>query len=285
MLSFLLAAAIQFTPADAKVAYDTARGLVDRFTPRDAGTVRGNLAASYLLDEASAVGGNVRRDVFQAMTPSGEKTFVNLYGEFTSGDSRRWVVLVSHYDTKPGTNCPGANDGASTAGLLVAFSGILSKWEMPHGNVLLVWTDAEECQGDVYTPGDGFHGAKRAAEYLKSKGCEVQAVIGLDMLGDKNLNIKVPANGNKTLAKIAVHAARRCGYPDLVTPIKETVKDDHMIFLAKGFKAIDLIDFDYGSKAGVNDFWHTERDTMDKISKESLLKSGKLVAELLNILL
>ena len=102
------------------------------------------------------------------------------------------------------------------------------------------------------------------------------------MLGDKDLEISIPANGSPTLAKIAAHAAKRAGYPGLVKPIDELVTDDHVPFLEKGYKAIDLIDFSYGPN---NSYWHTPQDTMDKISEESLLKSGRLVAEMLNILL
>ena len=47
---------------------------------------------------------------------------------------------------------------------------------------------------------------------------------------------------------------------------------------------VNLIDFDFGSAPGRNDYWHTPQDTMDKISEESLLKAGMLVAELLNML-
>ena len=65
-------------------------------------------------------------------------------------------------------------------------------------------------------------------------------------------------------------------------PVGELVKDDHVAFMDKGFKAIDLIDFSYGPD---NSYWHTPQDTMDKISEDSILKSGKIVAELLNILL
>ena len=62
----------------------------------------------------------------------------------------------------------------------------------------------------------------------------------------------------------------------------ESVKDDHVAFLGRGYPAVDLIDFEYGPQ---NAYWHTPQDTMDKISEDSLLKSGKIVAELLNILL
>ena len=282
MLSALLAVALAFTPEDARLAFAQAKELVEECTPRDAGTIRGRIASNHILDAASATGADVRRDTFRAMTPRGEKDFTNLYAEFTCDDpSARWVVLVSHYDTKTGVACPGANDGASTSGLLIALAGVLSKWKAPKGNVMLIWTDGEECM-ESYGPNDGFWGSKRAAEYVVSKGRKVKAVVCLDMLGDKDLLIGVPANGSAELAKIAVRAARRAGYPDLVRPVAGNVKDDHVAFLDKGFLSIDLIDFSYGPD---NSYWHTPQDTMDKISEESLLKTGKVVAELLNILL
>lgn len=282
MLAFVLAATLQFTPADAHLAYEFAREMVVECTPRDAGTIRGRIASNLILDRASAVGADVRRDAFKAQTPEGEKEFTNLYAEFKSGDpNARWVVLVSHYDTKPGANCPGANDGASTSGLLVALANAFSNWPTPKGNLMLVWTDGEECLR-AYGPNDGFQGAKRAVEYLAGKNRQVQAVIGLDMLGDRDLQISLPANGSPALGKIAIHAARRAGYPDLIKQSEDVVKDDYAIFHEAGYKAIDLIDFSYGPD---NAYWHTADDTMDKVSEESLLKSGRVVTELLNILL
>ena len=191
------------------------------------------------------------------------------------------MVLVSHYDTKPGVDCPGANDGASTSGLLVGIANAFLGWPGRHGNLMLVWTDGEECFS-AYGPGDGLWGSRRAAEHLASKERKVQGVICLDMLGDRDLAVSVPSNGSPALAKIAVHAASRIGKPGLVTAIDEAVKDDHVPFLEGGYSAIDLIDFSYGPG---NSFWHTGKDTMENVSEESLLASGSLVAEMLNILL
>jgi len=282
MFSLLLATALAFTAQDAVLSLETARKLVDECTPRDAGTIRGRVAANCILDAASATGADVRRDVFRAMTPKGEKEFANLYAEFESGSADApWVIILSHYDTKPGTKCPGANDGASTSGLLVGLVSAISRWEAPKGNLLLVWTDGEECM-EYYGPNDGFWGSRRAVEYVESKSRKVQAVICLDMLGDKDLKISIPANGSPALAKIALLAAERISCPDLVKRIPECIKDDHVAFLEKGYKAIDLIDFDYGHG---NSYWHTPQDTMSNVSQDSLLKSGRLVAEMLNILL
>ena len=282
MLSLVLAAALEFTAQDAHFAYERARELVENCTPRDAGTIRGRIAANRICDAVSAVGANVRRETFRAKTRTGEKEFANLYAEFgTNCASNRWVVLVSHYDTKPGANCPGANDGASTSGLLIAFASVLSARKDLGGNVLLVWTDGEECVS-AYGPNDGFWGSKHAADWLASTGRDVRAVVCVDMIGDRDLSISIPANGSPKLVEAALEAAKRAGCPGLVKPIPEFVKDDHVAFLNKGFKAIDLIDFDYGPN---NSYWHTPQDTMDKISEGSLLSTGRILAELLGILL
>ena len=283
MLSLLLAAALEFSAQDASLAYAAARELVEKCTPRDAGTSACHvLAANRILDAASAAGANVRRDCFKAMTPKGERSFTNLYAEFkTGGASNRWVVLVSHYDTKPGCGCPGANDGASTSGLLVGLAKAMTDRREPKGNLMLIWTDGEECM-ESYGANDGLWGSKRAAQMMTEKKLPVRAVVCLDMIGDRELAITIPANGDSNLAKQALRAARQAGYPNLVKQVNVAVTDDHVPFLERGYPAIDLIDFSYGPH---NSYWHTPQDTMDKVSEESLLKSGKIVTELLNILL
>ena len=57
----LLSAALVFAPADARRSFAAAERLVSECTPRDAGTIRGRIAANHILDAASAVGANVRR--------------------------------------------------------------------------------------------------------------------------------------------------------------------------------------------------------------------------------
>ena len=281
MLSLLISAALAFTPNDAALAHRSAIEFVAKCTPRDAGTVPGKIAANWILDHASMTGADVKRDAFMANTPKGMRPFVNLYSEFSTDPTENWVVIVSHYDTKPGTECPGANDGASTTGLLIALANALCGWTTPRGNVMLAWTDGEECM-DYYSPNDGLQGSKRVVEYLMQKGRTVQAVLCLDMIGDRDLAISVPANGSPALSKIALYAARRIGEPDLVRQVGDIVKDDHVPFLDAGMKAIDLIDFSYGPG---NAWWHTPEDTCDKVSRQSLLKSGRLVCEMLNVLL
>jgi len=288
MLSALLvSAALVFTEADAGFAYECASNFVATCTPRDAGTIGGHLAANWILDTASRTGADVRRDRFTAPVRLAdgkvvERGFINLYATFKTTPDAPWVVFVSHYDTKPGSNCPGANDGASTTGLLIALASALeSRGHDGKANVMLVWLDGEENIAS-YGENDGFWGSKRAAAEMQRREMDIRAVVCLDMLGDRNLAITIPSNGTEKLIKIAKVASQRTHVP--VSCVADEVKDDHVAFMEAGYAAVDLIDFDYGSASGKNDWWHSPQDTMDKLSRESLLKSGRLVAELVNIL-
>ena len=49
-------------------------------------------------------------------------------------------------------------------------------------------------------------------------------------------------------------------------------------FSSKGVNALDLIDFDYGPN---NEYWHTEKDTMDKLSAHSLDVVGNVLVAVL----
>lgn len=283
MLSCLLAAAMAFTPADAHNAYAVSSNLVSRHTPRDPGTLQSARAARFLCDAASAAGLDARIDRFRADAPGGERWFSNVEAEYRGDPAASWVVLVSHFDTKPGACCPGANDGAATSGLLVALAECAARLRPRGANILFVWTDGEECI-DSYSANDGLWGSRRAAARLKESGRRVAAVVCIDMTGDRDLRISIPRNVSRALAGRAVSLARAIGLGDVVSRSQVLVKDDHLPFLEAGFEAIDLIDFDYGSAPGLNDFWHTPEDTMDKVSEKSLLASGRLVAALIDAL-
>ena len=284
MLSALLAAALAFTPADARFARSVASGLVDRHTPRDAGTPQGRAAAEYLLKAVRGAGVDARLDEFEAKTPKGVRRFANIEAEVRTDPAAPWVVLLSHFDTKPGTNCPGANDGAATSGLLVAVARAAARAGLARGNILFVWTDGEECM-ESYAEDDGFWGSRRAAERLRARGVDVRGVICADMIGDRDLGIEIPRNVTPALAAAALAAASKVGALRRVARTDMLVKDDHVPFLDAGFKAVDLIDFSYGSAPGLNDYWHTPKDTMDKVSETSLRTSGSILVEMTGILL
>lgn len=283
MTSLLLAAAIAFTQADAHEAYESAAGLVQNCTPRDAGTIRARLAAEWLMDRVSRLGLDATIEKFRAQTPDGERPFQNVVVEFTGTKTNApWIVIMSHYDTKPGMKPPfaGANDGASTSGLLVALAGAMRRARPFGDNVALVWTDGEECRYG-YNGGDGFHGSRELVRSYGERNRRVKAAIGLDMLGDRDLRIQIPANVTPQLRKVAHAAAKRAGAEDKVVDGTDVVHDDFSQFYDAGCPAINFIDFDYGPG---NSWWHSPEDSLDKISEKSLETAGRVVAEFLNIL-
>lgn len=273
-------ARLAFSVADARVAYGAAADLVKDCTPRAAGTPEGRRAAEWIC---ARVGAPARLDRFRALSRGEMRDFANVVAEFPGTDpAAPWIVLMSHFDTAPTVagRFEGANDGASTSGLLVAFAGALRRTARLRYSVLLCWTDAEECRV-VYGPDDGFRGSRRLLRTLRAQNRVVRAAICLDMLGDRDLHVTAPCNSDAVLKALASRAAASARCPFSVDE-EIVIHDDHSAFFDAGVPALDLIDFSFGSAPGLNNYWHTPQDTLDKISSASLHAAGRLVAELLN---
>ncbi len=275
---------VTFTAADATNAYASAAGLVKGFTPRHAGTPGALRAAEWICARAAEAGLSARLDEFRAMAPGGEWRFANVIAEIPSpgGVAAPWIVFISHFDTYPnaGQGFEGANDGASTTGLLLELAKSLARSTPHRHNIALLWTDGEEARY-AYGPDDGFQGSKRAAAEFKRLGRSVAAVLNLDMLGDRDLHIELPANATPALNETVLKAARRMGLASYISIGGLAVFDDYSAFLSNGWPATDLIDFSFGPK---NRWWHVPDDTMDKISADSLLVAGRIAAETFNLL-
>ena len=69
-----------------------------------------------------------------------------------------------------------------------------------------------------------------------------------------------------------------CHYCLVHSPMLMSITDDHSPFLAAGIPAIDLIDFEFGPG---HRYWHTEEDSIDKISSASLKIVGQTVLRFL----
>lgn len=272
---------IEFSPRDASNAWSAAGALVAGFTPRDAGTEGCELAAKWLHKELEKRDVSSRIDTFRDKTPRGEKYFHNVLGTL-GGTGDEWIILLSHFDTMSGIGkgFEGANDSASSTGLLLELARVLRSTGPHKTNFLFGFMDGEECML-TYCGYDGFHGSKRLARQMKQEKRNVRAVILADMVGDRDLKITVPRNGAAELRVLALEAAEKAGVRDQIGLFDGAVFDDHQAFLDQGFPAVDLIDFEFGSAPGKNDYWHTPQDTMDKISAESLHVTGRIICEMI----
>ncbi len=174
------------------------------------------------------------------------------------------AIVASHFDTKDGIEgFVGANDGASTTGLLITLA---QKSELP---VLYLFLDGEECKVD-YSRKDGLHGAWHAASGKMGLDPGLPVIV-IDMLGDKDFTPTLASNGSSTLNHLVYRAAEMLGLPMAASG---AIVDDHVPFVTLGWRAIDIIDFWFGPD---NAWWHTPEDTMDKVSADSLAKTAALL--------
>jgi len=247
--------------------------------PRHAGTPGAAEAAAYLAERLRAAGLEPLIDTFEDRAPGGAAVFRNVHAELT-GRERGTIVLASHYDTKTGIgeDFAGANDSGSSTGLLLALAAHLRARGPHRYDILFAFFDGEECR-ERYGPHDGLHGSRRLARTLVRNGraAAVAAVIVIDMVGDRDLTLTLPRNGTPRLTTLAFDCARRLGVRDRLSLARGEILDDHVPFLEAGMPAVDLIDFEYGSRPGLNDYWHTPEDTLDKLSAQSLETVGRLV--------
>ena len=266
---------------DGARAFANAAGLVEAVPSRDAGSDGARAAAEWIAGRLRDTGIATRIDEFDDDAPGGVKTFRNVVAELQPPkDGAGWIVILSHYDTKSGIpGFVGANDGASSVGLLIEMAARIgeSNGDDRHG-FLFACLDGEECRFR-YGAHDGLHGSRHLARALKDEGRAVRAVVLLDMIGDRDLLVTIPRNGDLALTRLMLASADSCGLRDFFVAGDGGVLDDHQPFLDAGFPAIDLIDFRYGSLPGANDYWHTAEDTIDKISAESLDRVGRVVFE------
>ncbi len=249
------------------------------FGPRPPGSPAISRLQAWLRTTLKSTGCQFEEDSFTAQTPVGPLLMKNLIARFP-GTSGRAVVISGHYDTKsmPGAYFVGANDGGSSAGLLLELARALAGRPRKH-DVYLVWFDGEESLGP-WSDTDGIHGSRHLAERWARDGTlyRIVALINVDMIGDKDLGIMQESDSSPGLRRLIWQATADLGYGRHFLSSAGVVTDDHVPFLRRGVNAVDLIDFTYGPD---NSFWHTEKDTMDKLSASSLEVVGRVLLEVL----
>lgn len=267
---------------DGTMAMAEAEALV-KIVPRDAGTAGARRAAVMLEGRLKALGLKTTIDTFSEETPNGKMFFNNVLARIP-GKTTRKIILVSHFDTKSGISkdFQGANDSGSSSGVLLELARVLSENGPYETEFMIAFMDGEECRTE-YGPHDGLHGSRHLAKQIYETGgaALVEAVIVLDMVGDKDLNISIPRNSSPKLVKELFSAARQLGVRSTFALGPGDILDDHVPFLLAGMPVIDVIDFDYGSEPDGNDYWHTTNDTLDKLSVKSLQTVGDVVLKMI----
>lgn len=271
-----LAGAANVSPAtfNGSLAFQYTRKATD-FGERPSGSDAIKKLRSWMLSELKATGGQLELDDFTGQTPTGPVPMENIILKFPGSSGKR-LVVTGHYDTKriPMVHFVGANDGGSSTGFLIEFARAVAKLQHPD-DLYVVFFDGEEAVGE-WTATNSCYGSRHLVEAWASNGAlsHIKALINVDMIGDKDLDVLNDQNSSPSLRRLVAQVAAKLGDSKYFHEEPSGIDDDHLPFVNAGVNAIDLIDFSYGAQNG---YWHNEKDTMDKLSPHSLQVVGDVV--------
>ena len=239
--------------------------------PRPAGSPGAARARAYIIDELKKAGVPAKVDAFDATTPHGRLPMANVVAVIP-GRRPDVILIAGHYDTKwfRDITFVGANDGGSSAGLLIELARRLRERQREY-TYWVAWFDGEEAR-ESWTATDSLYGSRRMAAELGKSRRLPSAMIVADMIGDRDLGIRREAGSTPWMTDVIWASAARLGYTAHFLPESLAVEDDHAPFVRLGVPAALLIDFDFPS-------WHTAEDTLDKVSAKSLEIVGKVILD------
>ena len=260
---------------DSSRAYEHLRRQVG-FGPRPAGSAALARCREYILAELKAAGIETREDAFDATTPLGPARMVNVVATIPGRRAER-IALATHYDTKlfREFRFVGASDAASSTAAVLELARVLSARQNEF-TIELLFFDGEEAVVDWYRDNDNTYGSRRYVEIARETGtlADLKALVLLDMIGDRNLNIRRDSNSTPWLTDTVWASAATLGYEANFLSEETTIDDDHMPFVRAGVPSVDIIDLDYPS-------WHTAQDDLDQVSARSLQVVGEVVLDAL----
>ncbi len=270
------------------------------FGPRIPGTAGATKAGDWIVAMMKQRADTVIEQTWKHKTLNGDSIPLrNVLARFNPKATQR-ILYITHWDTRPtadsdpvlgnrNTPIPGANDGAAGVGMLIALGDAMKKVP-PTVGVDLLFVDGED-YGKSFDPPytDVLLGSQYFAEHLPTADYRPMFGVLFDMIADKDLNIlqeSKSVDGAPEVVTRVWQKAAELGYAKyFVGQVGYAVTDDHVPFLERGMRVIDVIDLDYGPPAvsgGVSpNYHHTLGDTMEHISKQSLQIVGDVALALI----
>ena len=218
-----------------------------------------------IVRELGRLSCRVEVDAFVNATPVGALRMRNIIVRFGPAEPSSVLVVSGHYDTFRMDGFVGANDGGSSAGLLMALAERLDRSALRA--VWLVFFDGEESTME-WRDRDHTYGSRRLARRWLADGTvsRIRALLNVDMIGDADLELVFEGHSNRELREQIWNLGKRLGYEKTFRRHVGYIEDDHIPFLQAGVPSLALIDFEYGPN---NAYWHTSSDTLDKLDRRS----------------
>lgn len=220
----------------------------------------------------------------------------NIIGVFNPQATQR-VLLAAHWDTRPfadqdltNTASPidGANDGGSGVGVLLEIARLLKEQPVNVG-VDIIFFDAEDFGQPSFSnlppvPDSYCLGSQYWAANTHVPNYKANFGILLDMVGGYNATFTHEGT-SVYFAKNELNKvwgiAKAIGYSDYFS-FEETnpITDDHFyINRIANIPTIDIIEYDRSTPSGFGHYWHTHKDNMEVIDKNTLKAVGQTVTQ------
>lgn len=259
-------------------AYETLKKIV-AVGPRPPGSPEAEKVRQIILNELASLGIESMVLPFEANTPYGPKTMVNVVG-IVNGTEDGIVALSNHYDTKylPEIRFVGANDGGSTTAWMLEMARVLGP-RRDGRSIWLIWFDGEESFKE-WSDTDSLYGSREFVRYLRANGTlrDLHALINVDMIGDCYLGVLRDAGAPSWLQNAIWKTAAQRGFERHFLSESVALQDDHIPFRLAGVPSINLIDYEYGgSPLEHRNNWHTANDRIERVCPGSLQAIGDVI--------
>jgi hypothetical protein len=240
--------------------------------PRPSGSAAIEQTRKYIKDQLAAAGLTAVEQAWEDQTPIDKVKMVNLVVTIP-GVRKDRIVIAGHYDTKlyRQFRFVGASDGGSSAAFLLEIARVL-KGRRNLMTIEILFLDGEEARLPDWSGTDNTYGSRHYVEAARRDGSMtmLKAMLLVDMIGDRDLDIRRDTNSTPWLTNIIWETAKQKDLDDYFTADSTKIEDDHLPFLAAGVPSVDIIDLDYEP-------WHTAKDTIDACSARSLQVVGDVV--------
>jgi len=243
--------------------------------PHSAGSDGIKRAQAYIVGQLKSFGCPVDEEDFQAHdTPIGNVAMKNIVVK-VPGASPDILLFGSHYDTKRMANFVGADDGGSSTGVLLELARLVCARKNAD-TVWLAFFDGEEDFNTNWAT-DNTYGSRELAARMANSGDlkRVKAMILVDMVGPTHPIFRRETNSTPWLIDLLWSTAARLGYDRIFVSGVNAISDDHIPFLERKVPSADIIDFEQE----VMEYWHTPKDTLDKVDPRTLAITGHVLIE------
>lgn len=271
-----------------------------KFGPRVPNTEAHVACGKYLAGELEKLGAKViEQDINLTAYNNTKLKAKNIIGSYNP-DNRNRILLFAHWDSRPySDNDPdkdnykkpidGADDGASGVGILLEIARQLNQ-KNPNVGIDIIFFDAEDYGipefENSYKENTWCLGTQYWAKNPHVKNYKADFGILLDMAGAKNATFfkeQTSMHYAPGIVEDVWSTARDLGYGKFfINAPGGAITDDHQyVITGTNIPCIDIINYDPDSETGFGSYWHTQKDTMDNIDKETLKAVGQTLLEVI----